>query len=264
MKLKCTPKDFQVEELPSVRPSALGRYNLYRLTKRGLGTIEAVEGICRRWNLASHRISYGGLKDRHAETIQYLTIQDGPTRALRETSFELEPIGRLPHPYGPQHFRGNRFRVVIRDLHPDSALPIVARLQAVSTDGLPNYFDDQRFGSVGFSGEFIGQAWLKGEHERALWLALAEPNPFDRSADKAQKAILRQCWGRWSEAKATLERSSARSIVTYLVDHPTDYRGAFARLKRELRSLYFSAFQSHSGTSFCLAGSSTIPGPSSV
>jgi tRNA pseudouridine13 synthase len=33
--------------------------------------------------------------------------------------------------------------------------------------------------------------------------------------------------------------------VTYLVDHPTDYRGAFARLKRELRTLYFSAFQSH-------------------
>jgi tRNA pseudouridine13 synthase len=33
--------------------------------------------------------------------------------------------------------------------------------------------------------------------------------------------------------------------VTYLVDHPTDFRGAFARLRRELRTLYFSAFQSH-------------------
>lgn len=245
MKLKCTPQDFQVEELTSVKPSARGRYNLYRLTKRGLGTIEAIEAICRRWNLSSHRVSYGGLKDRHAETIQYLTIQEGPARALRETSFELEPIGRLPHPYGPQHFRGNRFLVVVRDLDPDRASLAVGRLQAVSSDGLPNYFDDQRFGSVGFSGEFIGQAWLKGEHERALWLAIAEPNPFDRSGDKTQKAILRECWGRWGEAKATLERSSTRSIVTYLVDHPTDYRGAFARLKRELRSLYFSAFQSH-------------------
>ena len=245
MKLKCTPKDFQVEELTSVKPSAQGRYNLYRLTKRGLGTIEAIEAICRRWNLSSQRVSYGGLKDRHAETIQYLTIQEGPARALREASFELEPIGRLPHPYGPQHFRGNRFLVVVRDLDPDRATLAAARLQAVSSDGLPNYFDDQRFGSVGFSGQFIGQAWLKGEHERALWLAIAEPNPFDRSGDKMQKAILRECWGRWVEAKATLERSSTRSIVTYLVDHPTDYRGAFARLKRELRSLYFSAFQSH-------------------
>ncbi len=245
MKLKCTPRDFRVEELTSVKPSAQGRHILYRLTKRGLGTIEAVEAICRRWNLSSHRVSYGGLKDRHAETIQYLTIHEGPARPLRETSFELEPIGRLPHPYGPQHFRGNRFLVVVRDLDPDHASLATARLQAVSSDGLPNYFDDQRFGSVGFSGEFIGQAWLRGDHERALRLAIAEPNPFDRSADKTQKAILRDCWGRWSEAKARLERSSARSIVTYLVDHPTDHRGAFARLKRELRSLYFSAFQSH-------------------
>ena len=33
--------------------------------------------------------------------------------------------------------------------------------------------------------------------------------------------------------------------MTYLVDHPTDFRGAFARLRREFRTLYFSAFQSH-------------------
>ena len=112
-------------------------------------------------------------------------------------------------------------------------------------DGLPNYFDDQRFGSLGYSGQFIAHAWLVGDHERALKLALAEANPFDRSAAKAQKAVLREWWGRWTEAKARLERSSARSIVTYLVDHPTDFRGAFARLRREFRTLYFSAFQSH-------------------
>ena len=98
---------------------------------------------------------------------------------------------------------------------------------------------------MGFSGQFIGHAWLKGDHEQALRLALAEPNPFDRPGVKTQKAIVRECWGRWSEAKARLERSSTRSIVTYLVDHPTDFRGAFARLKRELRTLQFSAFQSH-------------------
>ena len=231
MKLKCTPQDFQVEELTSVKPSARGRYNFYCLTKCGLGTIEAIEAICRRWNLSSHRVSYGGLKDRHAETIQYLTIQEGPARASRDqlraradrtvaaslwsAAFPGQPVPRRGAPPGP----GLR-------------LLAVGRLQAVCSDGLPNYFDDQRSRSVGFSGEFIGQAWLKGEHERALWLAIAEPNPFDRSGDKTQKAILRECWGRWGEAKATLERSSTRSIVTYLVDHPTDYRGAFARLKR--------------------------------
>ena len=62
---------------------------------------------------------------------------------------------------------------------------------------------------------------------------------------KQEKAILREFWGDWPEAKSRLERSHARSLVTYLADHPVDFRGAFARVRRELRSLYFSAYQSH-------------------
>ena len=75
-----------------------GRYTFYRLTKRDIGTIEAVEAICRRWNLAGRRVSYGGLKDRHAVTVQYLTIADGPARPIATPNFELEPLGGWPHP----------------------------------------------------------------------------------------------------------------------------------------------------------------------
>lgn len=245
MKVKFRPDDFCVEELPIVGPSDSGRYVLYRLDKKSIGTIEAIQAICHRWNLAGRQVSYGGLKDRHAVTSQYLTIADGPPKVLRERHFELIPVGRSPKPYGPQSFRGNRFQIVIRNLDPREIEGAAAEIVALKRDGLPNYFDDQRFGSVGFSNQFIAHAWLRGDHERALFLALAEPNPFDRAAAKAEKAKLQGLWGRWPEAKAQLERSSARSIVTYLVDHPTDFRGAFARIRRELRALYFSAFQSH-------------------
>ena len=245
MKLKCLPEDFRVEELSLARPDGPGRYTFYRLSKQGLGTLEAVEAICRRWNLAGRRVSYAGLKDRHASTIQYLTIVDGPWQSLNASKFQLEPAGRLDRAYTSQLLRGNRFELVLRGLSEDELGLAIAAIDSIASVGLPNYFDDQRFGSVGYSGEFAAHAWLLGEHERALRLAMAEPNPFDRAAMKAEKAILRSQWGRWTEAKALLPRSSARSIVTYLVDHPTDYRGAFARLRRELRMLYFSAFQSH-------------------
>jgi len=244
MKLKRRPEDFQVEELPNVMPTDRGRYTYYRLSKRGIGTIEAIEAICRRWNIPGGRVAYGGLKDRHAETIQYLTIFDGPNHPMRQAGIDLEPLGRLERAYGPQNFDGNRFAVVLRDLTAGAAAEAERQLASASRDGVPNYFDDQRFGSVGYSGEFIAHAWLKGDYETALRLALAEPNPFDRSETKARKAAIRTHWGDWPEAKAALDRSSERSIVTYLVDHPTDFTGAFARLKRELRSLYFAAFQS--------------------
>jgi tRNA pseudouridine13 synthase len=245
MKLKREPEDFLVEELPIVAPVDRGRFGFYKLTKRGIGTIEAIEFIRRRWNLSGQQFSYGGLKDRHAVTIQYLTIADGPNQALREQSYDLEPIGRLAHPYGPNGFRGNRFVVTLRDLSPEAAKKAGVALMEVPHDGLPNYFDDQRFGSVGFDGGFIGHAWLLGDHERAFKLAIAEPTPMDRPATRDEKNVLRHFWGDWIGAKDNLPRSHARSLVTYLVDHPTDFRGAFARIKRELRSLYFSAFQSH-------------------
>ena len=245
MKLKRQPEDFRVEELPLVEGGDSGRFAFYRLTKRGVGTLEALEEIRRAWDLSSRQISYGGLKDRHAVTIQYLTILDGPDRGFRERGLDLEPVGRLRHPYGPNQFRGNRFTVVLRDMTDAKAEAAVKALDELPRDGLPNYFDDQRFGSVGFGGDFIGRAWLVGDHETALKLAIAEANPNDRPDARAEKATLREHWGNWAQAKANLPRSHARSIATYLVDHPTDFRGAFARVRRELRSLYFSAFQSH-------------------
>jgi tRNA pseudouridine13 synthase len=245
MKLKCQPDDFRVEELTDIRSGTSGRYTFYRLTKQDLGTIEAVDAICRRWNLSGRQVSYAGLKDRHAATIQYLTIADGPPRGMRTPLFELEPIGRLTQPYSSRQLIGNRFELVLRALDDGETSRATAAIDDIPRTGLPNYFDDQRFGSVGLTGEFVGEAWLRGDHERALKLALAELTLSDRSSVKSEKAILMAHWGHWAEAKRLLPRSSARSIVTYLVDHPADFRGAFARLRREMRMLYFSAFQSH-------------------
>ena len=252
MKLKRQPEDFLVEELPIVQGVKEGKFGFYRLTKRGVGTLEAIETIRRRWDLSSRQISYGGLKDRHALTTQYLTIFNGPSRPFREGGIELEPVGRLDFPYGPNQFQGNRFIVVLRDLSSRGVEAAVRSLDQIPRDGLPNYFDDQRFGSVGFSGGFIARAWLAGNHEEAFRLAVAESNPHDRPDARAEKAILQATWGDWLAAKNQLSRSHARSLVTYLVDHPTDFRGAFARVRRELRSLYFSAYQSHL-CNLCLA-----------
>jgi tRNA pseudouridine13 synthase len=244
MKFKRLPEDFRVEELPLIQGGDRGRFAFYRLWKRGIGSLEALDSVRRRWNIPANRVHYGGLKDRHAETVQYLTILEGPDRSIREPNLELEPLGLVSQPYGPAFFRGNRFRLVLRDMGDEAAARAVRALASIDRDGVPNYFDDQRFGSVGFAGGFIAEAWLKGDHETALKLAIVEPTISDRPETREEKAILTEFWGRWAEAKARLPKSHARSLVTYLADHPTDFRGAFARLRRDLRSIYFSAYQS--------------------
>lgn len=245
MKVKSRPDDFRVEELPTVKVQSQGRFRYYRLTKSGIGTPEALQRIRRRWNLPESSISQGGLKDKHAETIQYLSIAAGPGMAIEEPGMLLEPIGFLNAPYGPEGFRGNRFTIKLRDLTKDKADKIRGELDRIVAEGVPNYFDDQRFGSVGTSGEFIIHAWLKDDYEKALKLALAEPYAFDRPNARREKDLLNTHWCDWPKLKAELDKGNTRSIVTYLCDHPADFRGAFVRLRRDMRRLYVSAFQSH-------------------
>ena len=248
MKLKRLPEDFQVEELSPVTPTS-GPFALYLLTKQSIGTLEVVNSVVDRWKIPRRRISYGGLKDKHALTTQFVTIHHGPKKPLSQKSFELEYLGQVNRPFTAEEIAGNRFTIVMRDMTTEEVEGARSAAEAVRRDGLPNYFDDQRFGSLGFSGEWIAKEWCLGNWEKTLWLALADPHPDDRSDDKRQKEILRELWGHWTECKQALDRSHRRSIVTFLADKeaagkPIDFRGAFCNLNVDLRGLYLSAFQS--------------------
>ena len=243
MKLKSLPEDFEVEELSDF-PLDGGQFAVYLLTKRSIGTPEAVTAISERWNIPRRAISYGGLKDKHALTRQWLTIQRGLRRDLREESLSLTYQGQASRPFGPQDIAANRFHIVMRNLTEDAAATNPDERESLAQYGIPNYYDEQRFGSLGESGEFIARPWCRGDYERALWLAIAEPNSHDRPNDRGEKEIIRHLWGNWVECKAALRKSSRRSIITYLVDHPTRFREAFALLRQDLRSLWLAAYQS--------------------
>jgi tRNA pseudouridine13 synthase len=245
MKLKQQPEDFHVEELTDVAPAGTGPFALYRLEKQGWSTPDALAAVRRRWKLDLRRVAYGGLKDRHATTVQYLTIFHGPQRGLTHHGIRLVYLGQVAAPYGSRDIKANRFRLVLRALRPEEADAALAALEEVRRDGVPNYFDEQRFGSVNRPGAFVARALVLAQFEEALRLALAEPYEHDRAAQKREKALLRAHWGDWPVCKERLPRGHARSLVDYLVHHPGDFRGAVARLRPDLRGLYLSAYQSH-------------------
>jgi tRNA pseudouridine13 synthase len=245
MKVKQQPEDFQVEEITAVRPAS-GPHALYRLEKRGWSTPDALALIRRRWHIEPRRLSHGGLKDRHACTVQYLTIFHGPRRRLNQQGVSVEYLGQVAAPFGPHDIEANRFLLTLRDVRKEDRSAVEAEAARLGREGVPNYFDDQRFGSVSADGqEMIGRLLVHGQFEEALRLALAAPYEFDRAADKEEKRILTSHWGDWERCKDLLPRGHARSLVDYLRVHPGDFRGAVARLRPELRSLYLSAYQSH-------------------
>jgi tRNA pseudouridine13 synthase len=245
MKIKQQPEDFQVEELTDVVPTHAGPFSLYRLEKRGWTTPDAVAAIRRRWQIDRRRVSYGGLKDRHALTIQHISIFRGPERNLTHQRLTLTYLGKTAEPFIAASIKANRFLLTLRALKPDQVTTAVKALEEVQADGMPNYFDDQRFGSVGPKAEFMARPLLLGQHEEALRKALMTPYEFDRGPQKKEKVILREHWHDWLRCKELLPRGHARSLVDYLVHHPHDFKGALARLRPDLRGLYLSAYQSH-------------------
>lgn len=245
MKIKQQVEDFQVEEVAELAPGADGPFALYRLEKKGWTTPDALAAIRRRWKIDHRRMAYGGLKDRHAWTWQYLTIFRGPQRNLTHERLSLTYLGQLPAAYTSHDIQANRFRLTLRAFSPKAIGPVEEALEEVRLHGVPNYFDDQRFGSVTSGGEFVAREMIRGDYEKALRLALTAPYEHDRAAQKKEKAILRKHWGAWPAVLEHLPRGHARSLAAYLRDHPDHFRGAVDRLRPELRGLYLSAYQSH-------------------
>jgi tRNA pseudouridine13 synthase len=244
MKVKQRPEDFQVEELTDVAPADHGPFAFYRLEKRGWSTPDALAALRRRWRIDLRRLSYGGLKDRHAHTVQYLSIFHGLQRDLTHHEVRVQYLGQITEPYSSKDIRANRFKLTLRGVEANQVPAAQQAIEEVRRAGVPNYFDDQRFGSVS-AGDFAARAMVLGQYEEALRLALAAPYEHDRGPQKREKEILRQHWGNWQTCKEQLPRSHARSLVDYLRVHPGDYRGALARLRPELRGLYLSAYQSY-------------------
>jgi tRNA pseudouridine13 synthase len=245
MKLKQRPEDFFVEELTEVAPSDKGPYALYRMRKEGWGTPEAMQAVRQRWRIAPRRIAFGGLKDRHAKTVQYLTILHGPQKGLVHGALSLEYLGRLDRPFTSHDIRANRFSITLSALESDVAARAEQALADIREQGIPNYFDDQRFGSVGSARQFVGRLLVFEKYEDALRMAIAAEYRHDRSLEKQQKRIVRQHWNDWAACLKKLRPGSIRRIVDFLVARPTDFQGALQHLQPELRQLLVSAYQSY-------------------
>lgn len=245
MKLKSRPDDFQVEELTSVVPASSGEFAYYRLEKQSLGTPEAIQKFCKSLRIDPRRVRYGGLKDRHALTIQYLSIDDGPPRDFRDALIQLKYLGQVEEPYGPHAFHGNRFTITLRDIKQEELDRLLLELDHVRVGVISNYYDDQRFGSVTEDNQYIARALIDGDEEKALRLAISSYYEHDRSQDRKAKVLLRSQWGQWSTLRYQMPPTHLERIVMHLARAPQDFRGAFTLIPFFLRNMYLSAYQSY-------------------
>jgi len=245
MKLKQRPEDFRVEELSRLEPGPTGDFSLYRLEKSGIGTPEALRIVGHEWRLDPRAIAFAGLKDKYGITAQTVSIRHGPAGNFAGKGFKLNYLGRGERAAGRGALLGNRFQIVVRDLSAEEAGRVAARARASAGHGFPDYYDDQRFGSLrGTDGRFIAKAMLEGDAEGALRLAIASPSREDRSRTKRRRRLLRDHWGDFAGLARRLDASVERRICERLAQG-APFAEAYRLVDRALRSLHLSAYQAH-------------------
>jgi tRNA pseudouridine13 synthase len=197
--IKQQPEDFEVEEIPAYEPCGSGDHVYLWIEKRAMGAEYFQRQIARRLGIAHNEVGAAGLKDRLAVTRQWVSVPDvGGDRLanLEGDGIRVLQVTRHTNKLKPGHLRGNRFRILVRDPHPEAAsrlTPLLARLRQL---GVPNYYGPQRFGRAGETLK-MGLAMLHGEKtfETASGNRPLPRNPFLRrfALSAGQSALFNHC-----------------------------------------------------------------------
>ncbi|MBX3459602.1 MAG: tRNA pseudouridine(13) synthase TruD [Planctomycetes bacterium] len=244
MKLKTRPEDFVVTENAEFTPDPAGAHFVYELQKRSLATLEALAILARRNKLRPKELSAAGLKDKHGLTRQLFSASRPLKTDTGDERLQLRFVGKARAPLTAEVIRGNAFDITMRDLGPE-ALAVLARNTAeIAAAGVPNYYDNQRFGGIAHGQGFIAKALAQGNYEEAMRLHLAAPHRKQSMRDKQNRRLAMQHWGDWRTLEQAMTRSPERALVAYLAEHPGDWAGCFERITPALRTLFVSAYQS--------------------
>lgn len=147
--MKTRPKDFVVFEELGFEPSGQGEHLFLQVEKTGLTTPQLVERIAGDFALHPRHIGYSGLKDKNAQTTQWLSLhlpgREAHIRSAGGDGYRILRTKRNRSKIRRGTHKSNFFHITLRGVETltDST---IEQLQALGDLGMANYFGAQRFG----------------------------------------------------------------------------------------------------------------------
>lgn len=193
-KLKSHADDFIVEENIPVEFSGDGEHCWLYIKKRGCNTDWIAQQLAQYCNVKKMAVAYAGLKDRHAVTSQWFSVQlpgkPTPDWQELESSFissgsdeSIQVLHSLRHNRKLQRgaLKSNTFKIILRELSDSSESmfeSLKQRCGEIAQYGVPNYFGAQRFGRNYNNLEqaeklFARPRYKVAKHKRSLYLSAA-------------------------------------------------------------------------------------------
>ena len=188
-RIKQQPEDFRVDEILGFEPEGEGPHVWLQIRKRDTNTQWLAGALARLAGVPKRDVGFAGLKDRAAVTSQWFSVPiegrpEPDWEEMASSQVELLRITRHGKKIRRGIHKGNRFRLRVQDYEGD-AEALHARVRALATGGVPNYFGAQRFGHDGGN---ITRAWemlvvgkrVRDRHLRGLYLSAARSMLFNR------------------------------------------------------------------------------------
>lgn len=245
--IKNRAEDFRVtERLAEGYLEAEGPFTVYRVRKKKLTSFEAAQELAELAGVPRDAVSFAGLKDRQGVTIQYMSVEGGKPVALKVDGLTIEPVGRAQTEIQSVHSLGNEFEITLREIRRNDLEKMRDAAEIVRRCGVPNYFDEQRFGNLRHGQGWVARDLMMGRNEQALKRLLCSDSRHDNDRTAKLKRAMRDSWRDWRRCRDIAGKLGAHhSVFEHLAREPRDYPGAFRRVASRVRLIHLFAYQSH-------------------
>ena len=162
---KPTARDFIVEEIPLYDFTGEGEHLVLKIRKKEMTTWGMLDALGSYLGIRKRDIGYAGLKDKHAMTVQYISLPakyESVIRRFEHSKIKVLDMTRHNNKIRVGHLKGNRFEIRLKKVLGIQKEKLDSVLDWVENNGVPNYFGNQRFGTKGDNWE-EGRKLLRGE-----------------------------------------------------------------------------------------------------
>ena len=152
-------RDFTVEEIPLYEFTGEGEHLVLHVRKKDMTTWEMLDAISNHVGVRRRDMGYAGLKDKHAMTMQYVSIMAIHEKKLKAfTHDKIKILSTIRHNNKIRvgHLKGNRFNIRLKKVLGVQKDKLDSVLKWIKKNGVPNYFGNQRFGTD-------GNNWVEGK-----------------------------------------------------------------------------------------------------
>jgi tRNA pseudouridine13 synthase len=145
-RIKSQPGDFKVIE-QSIEPTSVGEHVYLRVRKTDMNTAWLAKRIAELARVSPRDVGYAGRKDRFAVTEQVFSCylpgrQVNQWERLEDEQVKILQVDRTSRKIRKGDLYGNQFVIRLRDVKGD----LSEKLEVIASQGVPNYFGEQRFG----------------------------------------------------------------------------------------------------------------------